>query len=448
MKYQFLSLSLNKLIPWFILLTIVLTIHSCKDDPITPPKPEAKLDLSVDDVSCTEAWLSVKIENLSLPLDIELMNDSILLKTYYSINSPDTVLYIDSLLPNKPYNFQLTNLSSGVKSNTASTVTLDTTSHNFTWHTWTFGDVGGSGIYDIAIINENNIWAVGKITLADTSQNGYTDYNAAHWNGSEWSLHRFMFYTICGQSSLSSYPATSIIVFNENDIIISAGGRQLIRINGETQIKTICAPFSIIINKIWGTSSNDLYVVGSYGNIARYYNGNWYKIESGTDLHFNDIYGAADPKTGELQILAVGSRNNPMGKCIFQISGNKAEEISTEPIQGQLISIWFKPGRHYYVVGDGIYEKRLLSENKWNNEPLEITRYGTSGVRGNALNDVFVVGAFGEILHYNGISWKSFLNELGLINGSYRPIVCKGDLVVIAGGEGSQAKILLGKRNN
>jgi hypothetical protein len=231
MKYQFLSL--NKLIPWFILLTIVLTIHSCKDDPITPPKAEAKLGLSVDDVSCTEAWLSVKIENLSLPLDIELMNDSLILKTFYSINSPDTVLYIDSLLPNKQYNFQLTNLSSGVKSNIASAVTLDTTSHNFTWQSWTFGDIGSSTFFDVAIINENNIWAVGEIMIADTSQNGYTTYNAAHWNGTEWSLHRFMFYTICGQADKNSHPASSIIAITANQLWISLRGDQITRIENE-----------------------------------------------------------------------------------------------------------------------------------------------------------------------------------------------------------------------
>ncbi len=48
---------------------------------------------------------------------------------------------------------------------------MDTTSHNFTFTSWTFGTVGSSTLYDVAIINENNIWAVGEIMIADTSQN-------------------------------------------------------------------------------------------------------------------------------------------------------------------------------------------------------------------------------------------------------------------------------------
>ena len=44
----------------------------------------------------------------------------------------------------------------------------DTTSHNFTWQTWTFGEHSSSVLYDVVIIDENNIWAVGEIYLSDS----------------------------------------------------------------------------------------------------------------------------------------------------------------------------------------------------------------------------------------------------------------------------------------
>ncbi len=31
---------------------------------------------------------------------------------------------------------------------------MDTTSHNFTFHSWTFGTIGSSTLYDVDIINE------------------------------------------------------------------------------------------------------------------------------------------------------------------------------------------------------------------------------------------------------------------------------------------------------
>ena len=71
-------------------------------------------------------------------------------------------------------------------------------------------------LYDVAIINENNIWAVGEIMIADTSQNGYTTYNAVHWDGSEWELKRIPYY-YNGQTFYHGH-YKAIFAFNENDI--------------------------------------------------------------------------------------------------------------------------------------------------------------------------------------------------------------------------------------
>ncbi|PID55607.1 MAG: hypothetical protein CR986_10730, partial [Ignavibacteriae bacterium] len=43
----------------------------------------------------------------------------------------------------------------------------DTTFQNFTFKKWEFGNTY-SHLYDVAIIDENNIWAVGEIYTEDT----------------------------------------------------------------------------------------------------------------------------------------------------------------------------------------------------------------------------------------------------------------------------------------
>jgi len=161
---------------------------------------------------------------------------------------------------------------------------------------------------------------------------------------------------------------------------------------------------------------------------------------------FLDIYGAIYPKTGEQEILAVCTRNYPLGKGIYRIKGNTATEISTYPIQWELWSVWFIPNRHYYVVGDGIYEKKILSDSLWKNGPLDITHYATTCIRGNRLNDVFVSGAFGELLHFNGVSWHSYYNVTN-IEGSYGRVALYGNLICGTGGlNNGKAIILLGRR--
>ena len=207
---------------------------------------------------------------------------------------------------------------------------------------------------------------------------------------------------------------------------------------------------------MWGTSSSDFYVVGNNGNIAHYNGSNWTKIESpagggvnSTDLQFLDIYGATDPKSGELQILAVGALETPPYNSIFSISGNTATKISSyfpESPEEELFGVWFIPNRHYYVIGDGIYEKHFLTDKGWKNGPLKYTTHSTTRVRGQGLNDIIIVGAFGEVLHFNGISWRSYINETALNNGSYSGLSYKGNLVVTVGANNALGVITVGKR--
>ena len=323
---------------------------------------------------------------------------------------------------------------------------MDTTSHNFTFETYSFGGQAGScTLYDVAIIDENNIWAVGEINIADTSQNGYTTYNAVHWNGKDWELKRI---PILLNGTLFYPVIKSIFAFNENDIWFEAG----IHWDG-IAFKQI--PFNIQwngnVNKLWGSSSNDLYAVGNNGNIAHYNGSSWTKIESGTELNINDMYGAYNNETNQYEILAIAS-DYPDGinKYLFQINGYSVEQLSTYPIMWPLFSVWFVPYREYYTAGSGIYQKHLLQNNRWENDVLQITSYTSTSIRGNNVNDVFVVGAFGDLVHFNGVSWKNDYKDPVLNNGAYSKVAVKRNLVVAVGSNqvsiNSEAVILVGRR--
>ncbi len=434
----------NKIFAFLTLLFLLLPQYACNT---TEPPNNRTLLLKLEDVSCTEAWIQFSSTNIQIPDNITLYINNQPKKTI-NLTTVDTLLYIDSLLPNQTYKILAAMQPYNNASNELSVTTMDTTSHNFTWQSFTFGGIGGSSVlYDVAIIDENNIWAVGEIYMNDSLGNPDPKfYNLIKWDGTDWKPERIYFTNSQGQSFLS--PMKSIFAFNTNDIWI--GLDQLIHWDGNDYIEYELsdAVFQSWINKIWGSSSSGLYIVGNYGSIA-HYGGRlvgWKKIESGTDLDFHDIYGATDTETGELQILAVCTRNLPLDKAIYKIDGNTATQISSTPIQWELFSCWFVPNRHYYVVGSGIYEKSLLQDSLWRNEPLDITHYGTSKIRGNGINDVFVVGAFGEILHYSGLTWKSYLSELGTFSGSYGSLDINEKFVVASGYESRKAKIIIGYR--
>ena len=405
-----------------------------------PPQSNGKLNLTVEDVSCTEAWLKLELTNTTLPAQLNLFIDE-KLKNNLTITASDTILYVDSLLPNKTYNFQTNNL--GIQSNKVNAQTLDTTSHNFTFETFTFGgDAGSCVLYDVAIINENSIWAVGEINIADTSENGYTTYNALHWDGNVWELKKIYFPTVCGSSNLTSYPASSVFSFDDGQIWISSSGDKIAILKDGKQVDKFCLPsnVSMAINKIWGISSLNLYVVGSNGSIAHYQNGKWQKIESGTTTIINDIWGITNGNNEVTAYCPVSSFFTPGDKKILRIKNNVVDSIPWNI--GRLIySAWTNKENFLYVCGSGAFEYKYGIGKEIPLPPISMNK-----IRGNGLNDIFIAGDFGFASHFNGLSWVTY-DHLYDINAAYYSLGIKKNMVVLVGFSVGYGIITVGKRN-
>jgi hypothetical protein len=104
------------------------------------------------------------------------------------------------------------------------------------------------------------------------------------------------------------------------------------------------------------------------------------------------------------------------------------------------------PG-HYYVVGQGIYEKTSLSDPVWQQDSIDTVDF-FSCIRGNAWNDFFVAGGYGQLLHFNGKSWQSYQNVLGMEKGAIARIAVKGNLMIAVGQLGSNAVAIVGRRQD
>ena len=197
----------------FVLIFIVISIRC---DTAEPPA-NGSLSLTLEDVSCTEAWLQLRSTNLQLPNSIAIkQNDQI--RMTINLNTADTLLYIDSLLPNQSYRFTASYTTNNLQltTNEVLTQTMDTTSHNFTWQTFTFGEHSSSVLYDVAIIDENNIWAVGEIYMNDSlGQPDPHAYNAVHWDGAEWKVKKN---SVLFRGSLITPPLEGVFVFSSTDI--------------------------------------------------------------------------------------------------------------------------------------------------------------------------------------------------------------------------------------
>lgn len=443
-----------------LVISLGLLLRACNTT--DPPNDEQNISLKLEDVSCTEAWIELTTTNLQLPATITLNQTNPSGDTKSEIlhlNTQDSLLCIDSLLPNQSYTFQSVIQSINQSSNELSVTMMDTTSHNFTFETFTFGGTAGSSVlYDVAIISTDNIWCVGEIYEEDSytydSLGNWIDpYNAVRWNGNDWELKRIYFIEPNGSRLWS--PIRTIFAFNENDIWFNI----YIHWNGQVfEQPNTSALLGFSANKLWGTTSNDLYAVGNNGNIAHYNGQTWQQIESGTDIPLSDIYA-----NGTNEIFISGADNlNVKGIVLHNSGPNGFNTLITSEIipegelfnklYGSLSSVWVDEKNTLYTGGNILFNYkfnrwdyvRSMPENYIGGNPNVYYRGFIHSIRGKASNDYFVVGDRNTVRHFNGVTWQ----QIGLPYdpNSYiiwRSVCVKDNICAIVGDNVSAASILI-----
>ncbi len=420
---------------FFLLPFYFLFLISCEKQttPVTLPNP--RLTLTIEDVAVTEAWLRLGAQETAAEQQIIVRRDS---SEIYTLSGAitDTTLHDSALLPAHDYTYRAELRKNGQKivgTEPVSITTIDTTSHDFQWEIFEFGGARGSSVlYDVAIVNENDIWAVGEIHTAETDTfdslgNWVPPYNAVHWDGSEWELKRITY-------NGSFWTIKSVFAFSSNDVWFAA----FVNWNGMNYVE-LPIPNILIghgINKIWGTSGNDLYVVGTQGLIAHYTDQSWQRIYTGMNVNFYDIWGAANSQSGQTEIFILGSLPSiGQERAILHVDHNgRFSEVDVSGLPFSLKSVWFVPDKSIFVAGDGLFHKRNLDEPLWKNINQGHPNFYRESVRGNGLNDIFVGGHFGLFSHFNGVSWHHYnATQLPQFYGLYTSLAVKEDHVVAVG---------------
>ena len=247
---------------------------------------------------------------------------------------------------------------------------------------------------------------------------------------------------------------SGIYLLNDNSFYIAAGSiflwdGTLAVLNYERDINTTESIKNIVnVNSI-------SYGAGNAGLLV-YNNGNgWQKIPTPTTENITDLYGV-ESQDGVARLFAtvaseLFSPDDPDSK-ILKIVGTEVTEVSSEGLSKHLSGIWFDEKAGYYVVGSRIYYTRTLDENsQWEVIEPDITTNYLRKIVAADTNDIFVVGDFGTVIHYNGSNWKNLSDtQLPPIRAVFSNIEIKNDLVVITGTLNStlptKGIILTGKR--
>ncbi|MFA5803077.1 MAG: glucosyl transferase [Melioribacteraceae bacterium] len=403
------------------------------------------IKLTEIDAAVIETYLNIHVENPSPGKEVVLERNEQRVMSF-TANKADTAITDTGLTENTLYTYKakLTEKSKIIgESSDVGVRTMQQTSHNFSWQTFTFGEpgAGSSSLYDVSIINENNIWAVGEIYLNDSlGRPDPSAYNSAHWDGNKWELKRIKYYGSC--SAVEFPPLKAIWAFLENSMAITNGG-SIGWFNGNT-INLDCRVNPLLtgaINKIWGTSSKNLYIVGNNGNIAHYNGTSWQKIDSGTDWDIYDVFGYTNSVNSQEEIIcALTDPNNYSNSTLLKITGKTKVgriNLTTGRLTG---SAWTNKGFPIYTTGDGIFTNK---SGKWEEIKLPVN-YTTSKIRGNGLNDIFLCGVLGLVAHYNGKEWKVY-NDV--YNAVYTSVHLNGNIAAFVGWRDGKGVITIGRRN-
>ena len=452
LKLNFSKISITKIF-FFLCLNLIFyfNLTSCGTEPIIEPE----LLLKLKDISCTEAWLQLTTNNIQLPATINLLKNNTIAQTF-SLSTTDTLLYIDSLFPNQSYKFKIVLNTTNDPQPTTNEVlaqTMDTTSHNFTWQTFTFGEAGSSVLYDVAIINENDIWAVGEIYMNDSLGNpDPLRYNAIHWDGRSWELKRIK--TLYG-GNIITVPLEGIFAFSETDIWMVGS----LPIHGDGtnwtmyDIRATVDP-NLSLSKVWESNSNDIYFVGNSGSIAHYNGSSWTKIESGVDTDFKDIAGTTDGK----EIWTCGWSNSTGRVSLLKINADNVESIwdsqtntTLNIYRGTLLnSLYANNNCEFVLVGGQVLRHSAFYKNKVKLEwvktfnglkVLELGNYAYR-IKGSNKNNIIATGDAAMIWHFNGATWYKYSELYNLEDRLYGLAVT--DNVIVAVGKRYSAGTLGG----
>ena len=438
------------------LLGLLILISGCRVNDPEKLKTEGTLSIQAEGVSSTEAWIRIKAGSVTSP-DMIVLHCNGLAILSFSLQGKDTLICEDSLTPGNRYTYQavLSRSKLNTYSNELNLTTMDTTSHDFHFRSFIVCN-RSSDLWDVAIINEDDIWAVGWMYMnLPEGKDDPQPVGAVHWDGTEWKQVKLP--AVASPTYNTFLTPTDVIAFSPNDIWFANGG--VIRFDGKKVTKCYwIADFpgnvdsTILengITKLWGTSSSNIYAAGYKGAIAHFDGKNWHKIESGTDLPIRDIWGSTDSVTGEEIVLCVASNIFTWDQSkVLQIKNDKVTEIPADGLPPSLCSVWFKDLNKVYIAGDGDFLKNLNNgEEKWNMFSENITHYWSYAVKGNDLNDIFLAGSFGDILHFNGKSWKAYLgNGVEYSNGNLYGMDIKGNTMCAVGTTGPVSVVVLGQR--
>ncbi len=318
----------------------------------------------------------------------------------------------------------------------------DSTTQNFTFETFEFGDgFSSSYLNDVWIFDENNIWAVGYISPTDTIVNGtpIINPNITRWNGLNWELLPFS-----GTSSgiYGIWALDSSHIYFANGIVVKYNG---INYQYEDFSNVPLVNFQAV-HKLWGSSENNIWGVGPNSTIVHHDGIAWSKITFDEGWRFDAITGSK--QTGIAYASAINQQFNTI---IVELKNNSATVIYNSANDPDNLSSFNLEllDENTLLLGRTKLWSFDIGEKKTKIIATLTSGYSAINIAVNSPIDIYYfVDKYGsgiELMHFNGKRFKelTFTNTSNQIKGDAFAIK---DLAVMTGFSNNKGYLVKVKR--
>lgn len=259
--------------------------------------------------------------------------------------------------------------------------------------------VFGSMLMDVWVGGTLDVWAAGQNGgVIQLTKSGWTKHSLNYTKQPYFSgLHGFV------------KPAPTIYLISSDT--------QILNLHGTAWLKVPVPPPAQSFIDVWGFSpTSEQWLVGFSGAVRLFV-----PATTGFKTPFSNCIGAA------LRAVHGSAANNVFvvgdGGAVCRYDGTGLVKLSS-PTSNVLHDVWVSSGGTAWVAGQAATLQRRGAAGQWTDHSAKLPISGTislNGIWGASDADVWVVGSYGTLLHFDGTAWTkiqtSTNNNLNAIHG-------------------------------
>lgn len=252
------------------------------------------------------------------------------------------------------------------------------------------------------------------------------------WNGTSWRQ----------LSSGQSDQLRAVYTSPQGDVFAAGRSGTILRIRGGQLAWGGIMGDSTSYAGIWGTSSSDVWAVGDYGRVAHFDGATWAAVsqrfggsserligvsgtsssdvwfagDAGTVVHYNgSSYASQTVSLGISKVTAIwASAANDvwLGGADGKLAHYDGSKWSLWPktFPAAVVALWGSGPRDVWATGGWNVGKNLFlarySGSTWDDQSVPTGITFPSSLSGSGPFDIWLGGHYGELLHWDGASWK------------------------------------------